>query len=274
MKKYICLILCLSLCAALLSGCSLLALGTVSNKKPVVHIPEPKPEDVLTESSAPSSATEELPAPEPEVQPALSQEEPILDTSTVLPEYYSYHLPQINCETADALAINQEIRENFGTLIDEGCAEADQGYMPVCHGIDYEYHWFEDILVLRVWSSYPNDCNYYSVWSFDRLTGTRLTNADIFALCGVDTENFVNQARAAVADEFYSGFPAEHWEDVDRSVYADLVEWSQSEENINLDMRCFPAEDGSLMLISKIGSFAGASSYEHIYPYIPTTDAS
>lgn len=42
-----------------------------------------------------------------------------------------------------------------------------------------------------------------------------------------------------------------------------------TEEYIHPDMRMYLSEDGALMLISPIGSIAGADCYEEIYPLMP-----
>lgn len=293
MKKSICLLLSLILSAALLTGCSLLtsvrrvyddALAQGDPADPngdenIIILPDGEIIEDFSISSDGSEiaislnpATEESETAEPwsPTGEQMQKDDPVYELySKDLEGWYFFHVPQINCQSPDANAINQAIAEHYGGLVEQGLADTAEGYSPSCYGIDYTWHWFEDVLVLRVWKEYPNDCVYYQVWCLDRATGIQLTNEDILAICGVSKEDFVAQATAAVTAEYYQLYPQEIRDMVGAEFYDEMLVFSQSAENIHLDMVMFPAEDGSLMLISPVGSMAGASSYERIYPYLP-----
>ena len=51
------------------------------------------------------------------------------------------------------------------------------------------------------------------------------------------------------------------------ALWQEQLEWTRSAENVNADMMMYPDENGKLMLLSPIGSLAGASYYEHSYPF-------
>ena len=51
------------------------------------------------------------------------------------------------------------------------------------------------------------------------------------------------------------------------ALWQEQLEWTRSAENVNDDMMMYPDENGKLMLLSPIGSLAGASYYEHSYPF-------
>ncbi len=70
-----------------------------------------------------------------------------------------------------------------------------------------ESHWCGDVLVLLTHTSYPNDCAYHQVYCFDRITGTRLTNAQILDLCGVTQAEFEAGAADAAERCFRSIYP-------------------------------------------------------------------
>ena len=53
----------------------------------------------------------------------------------------------------------------------------------------------------------------------------------------------------------------------DDALWQEQLEWTRSAENVNADMMMYPDENGKLMLLSPIGSLAGASYYEHSYPF-------
>ena len=119
------------------------------------------------------------------------------------------------------------------------------------------------MLVLLTHSSYPNDCAYHQVYCFDRITGARLTNAQILDLCGVTQAEFEAGAADAAERCFRSIYPDTMGDD---ALWQEQLEWTRSAENVNADMMMYP-ENGKLMLLSPIGSLAGASYYEHSYPF-------
>ena len=49
-------------------------------------------------------------------------------------------------------------------------------------------------------------------------------------------------------------------------VYAQMLEWTISDENILNCRKVFRSEAGDLMVILEIGSLAGAMAYEQIFP--------
>ena len=140
----------------------------------------------------------------------------------------------------------------------------EKTYGPTCVEIGWESHWCGDVLVLLTHSSYPNDCAYHQVYCFDRITGTRLTNAQILDLCGVTQAEFEVGAADAAERCFRSIYPDTMGGD---ALWQEQLEWTRSAENVNADMMMYPDENGKLMLLSPIGSLAGASYYEHSYPF-------
>ena len=146
----------------------------------------------------------------------------------------------------------------------EGYSYQAQGYDPTCVEIGWESHWCGDVLVLLTHTSYPNDCAYHQVYCFDRITGTRLTNAQILDLCGVTQAEFEAGAADAAERCFRSIYPDTMGGD---ALWQEQLEWTRSAENVNADMMMYPDENGKLMLLSPIGSLAGASYYEHSYPF-------
>ena len=90
----------------------------------------------------------------------------------------------------------------------------------------------------------PNDCAYHQVYCFDRITGTRLTNAQILDLCGVTR---ANQGGAADAAErcFHPSI---------RTPWATMRSGRSSSNGRAApkmsDMMMYPDENGKLMLLS------------------------
>ncbi len=205
----------------------------------------------------------------PEPQDAVSQLD--IFTETGMDESgtsYSYCVPQLRCKTPDAERINKEIAEEFGGIVEEMRDTMAQGCSVHCYNINYETFLHGDYLALLVYSEHANDCVYYRVYTIDCVTGAQVTNSELLSYVGVREGEFLTLAKeraVQVFDEKYAGMSA----DMQDSAATQQREFSASNENINADMRMFLDEDGRLMLISAIGSLAGASSYEEIYPLVP-----
>lgn len=67
-------------------------------------------------------------------------------TSDGFPYNYSFHVPQIEDDTADAAAINQEISSTYGEVVKE-CLESIQNKeLPYCSSVEYVSSHSGDIL--------------------------------------------------------------------------------------------------------------------------------
>ena len=100
--------------------------------------------------------------------------------------HYSYHVPQIEDDTADAAAINQEIAAYYGNRAMDGQLCMENGEPPACCTVSYESYRCGDVLALVVTCAYYYD-NYeeYSVYNYDTANGVRLANEDLLAMRGV-----------------------------------------------------------------------------------------
>ena len=81
---------------------------------------------------------------------------------------------------------------------------------------------------------------------------------------GVTQAEFEAGAADAAERCFRSVYPDTMGDD---ALWQEQLEWTRSAENVNADMMMYPDENGKLMLLSPIGSLAGASYYEHSYPF-------
>lgn len=287
MKRMILFVVCLALLTTL-SGCAMLRerLDNVfSQREPLQEqqtdaamqsIAKPEPESTTEPAAAPAIEPTSEPVPENFAPTGIQipdREDAIVllydETGTAYDEYYSYRVPLLNCQTPDALRINASITEAYEPLVQEMLALAAEGMSTYCYRIDYETVWCGDILGLIVCCEYDGGGILYSVYNFDRVTGREVTNAELLAYTGFDEETFVSLAMVRcveVFDEKYQNIPEDMKNDDftvrQRVAYA-------TEEYIHPDMRMYLREDGALMLISPIGSIAGADAYEEIYPLVP-----
>lgn len=179
---------------------------------------------------------------------------------------YRYHVPQLKSETAVAAALNQEIAERYGALVEEQKAMMASHASLTCLGVSWESYWNESLLCLVITSVMGGDSVAHSVYSYDFFGGKRLTSEDLAARCGLGEEAFLRSARLAAADYFdttYQDALAQGSSAEFAALYAERRAWTLSDENINMQMRCY-LDDGTLKLILPIGSFAGADSYDAV----------
>ncbi len=79
---------------------------------------------------------------------------------------YSFHVPQIEDDTADAAAINQEIASTYGEMAKECLNSIQNGEIPACSSIAYERFQSGDVLSLVLKYAYFYDgFEGYTVYS-------------------------------------------------------------------------------------------------------------
>lgn len=175
--------------------------------------------------------------------------------------HYSYHVPQIGDDTADAAAINQEIDAYYGNRAADGLLCMENGEPPACYTVSYESCRCGDVLALVVKCAYYYD-NYeeYSVYNYDTANGVRLANEDLLAMQGVTQEqalSTIRRAAAACYDEQYfpvwvgSGF------DATTGAYQELRAWTISEDSITPELPLYLDDGGAMHTIAAIGCHAG-----------------
>lgn len=178
---------------------------------------------------------------------------------------YSYHVPRIMSETAVAAALNDEIADQFGALVQEQKNMMASRVSLTCLSVTWTSYWNDSLLCLVVRAEMDGDTSMTETYSYDFFGGKRLMSEDLLARCELSTQDFITAARRTAAnyfDETYrdalsgsmggAGFIAS---------YAERRAWTLSDENINAEMRLY-LDSGALHMIVPIGSFAGAESYD------------
>ena len=178
---------------------------------------------------------------------------------------YSYHVPRIVSETAVAAALNDEIADQFGALVQEQKNMMASRVSLTCLSVTWTSYWNDSLLCLVVRAEMDGDTSMTETYSYDFFGGKRLMSEDLLARCELSTQDFITAARRTAAnyfDETYrdalsgsmggAGFIAS---------YAERRAWTLSDENINAEMRLY-LDGGALHMIVPVGSFAGAESYD------------
>lgn len=178
---------------------------------------------------------------------------------------YRYHVPQIVSETAVAAALNAEIADKFGALVQEQKSMMAGRVSLTCLSVTWKSYWNDSLLCLVLTSEMDGDMTDYAVYSYDFFGGKRLTSEDLLAREGLSTQEFVMAARRTAANYFdglYRDALSGSMGGADFvASYAERRAWTLSDENINAEMRLY-LDGSALHMIVPVGSFAGAASYD------------
>lgn len=177
--------------------------------------------------------------------------------------HYTYRVPQLLAETKDAKAINREIADRYGPIVEEALASKEDGTGISCRYVAWTSYQYGDILSLIVSCGWNYDATEESVYLYDTAAGTRLTTTALLTALGVDETVFLDTVRRVAAERFdakYSQTGAAAEEVAERRA------WTLSDANINMDIGTYPDGAGWLYAVVPIGSIAGASAYEQVLP--------
>lgn len=173
---------------------------------------------------------------------------------------YSFHVPQIEDDTTDAAAINQEIASIYGETAKK-CLESIQNKeIPYCSNVEYESFRSGNVLSLVLKYAYFYDgFEGYTAYSYDTAKGVRLTGEDILKMQDMTEADYMDVLRRAAAKDFDDAYHASwgNFEDIYSGSYQKLRIQTISERNLSLDLPLY-LDDGVLHVIAPIGSIAGS----------------
>ena len=170
---------------------------------------------------------------------------------------YSFHIPQIDADTPDAKAINDQIDSYYGGMARHNVEAAKEGTDFYCVSVAYETYRFKDVLTLVLSCEYIAGFREYSVYHYDTLDGSWMDTVGYLARCGVSEEAFLKAAGEAAVracDEEYFAFRDEHVLEDDNPAYVARRSWTACSQNINLGLQVFMEDDGLLTAIIPVGS--------------------
>lgn len=176
--------------------------------------------------------------------------------------HYTYRVPQLLAETKDAKAINREIADRYGPIVEEALASKEDGMGISCRYVAWTSYQYGDILSLIVSCGWNYDATEESVYLYDTAAGTRLTTTALLTALGVDETVFLDTVRRVAAERF----DAKYSQTGAAAEVAERRAWTLSDANINMEIGVYPDGAGWLYAVVPIGSIAGASAYEQVLP--------
>lgn len=108
---------------------------------------------------------------------------------------YNYHVPRIVSETAVAAALNAEIADQFGALVQEQKNMMASRVSLTCISVTWTSYWNDSLLCLVVRAEMDGDTSMTETYSYDFFGGKRLMSEDLLARCELSTQDFITAAR-------------------------------------------------------------------------------
>lgn len=121
-------------------------------------------------------------------------------------QYISVHVPQLECDSPDAVSLNKELAAIYAADFREFEAyeEAGQpdGDAPLI-GVGWDDWWYGDCVSLVVRSRYGGTAPWrYSGWCFDFATGQQITVAEMLQRMGLDPDTVQEQVQRLAMQAF------------------------------------------------------------------------
>ena len=121
-------------------------------------------------------------------------------------QYISVHVPQLECDSPDAVSLNKELAAIYAADFREYDAyeEAGQpgGEYPQI-GVGWDAYWYGDCVSLVVRSRYGGTAPWrYSGWCFDFATGQQITVAEMLQRMGLDPDTVQEQVQRQAMQVF------------------------------------------------------------------------
>ena len=121
-------------------------------------------------------------------------------------QYISVHVPQLECDSPDAVSLNKELAAIYAADFREyetyEEAELPDGEVPQI-GVNWDDWWYGDCVSLVVRSRYGGTAPWrYSGWCFDFATGRQITTAEMLQRMELDPDTVQQQVQRQAMQAF------------------------------------------------------------------------
>jgi hypothetical protein len=194
----------------------------------------------------------------PLVYDQYAKEGEYTESKSSSPYTYAYHVPSINLKSDDAAKINAELNALCMPYINDALDCIKSGVSISTFNIDYHYYENYGTLSLLVRISRYGD--RFKVYVIDTSSGKKISNTELLAKRSISEEKFLSSVKEFATAEFKQQYAGEPGTALDTERYNKTVDIN----NINTDTPMYFDSDGTLCVIAKIYSPAGAEYYYHI----------
>ena len=121
-------------------------------------------------------------------------------------QYISVHVPQLECDSPDAVSLNKDLAAIYAADFREYEAYEEAGQpgddAPLI-GVGWDAYWYGDCVSLVVRSRYSGTAPWrYSGWCFDFATGQQITVAEMLQRMGLDPDTVQQQVQRQAMQAF------------------------------------------------------------------------
>lgn len=181
--------------------------------------------------------------------------------------YYSYRLPVFLEDTDDLAEINKEIQDTFVPIIEEELAAMEQEEFLTFETVDWNLYVTEGIVTLHVYG-FSWEVEQHRTWYYDLRDRKQVDSRELLKRIGMDETMFLETVRSEAEAYYVEAFSAMPEEDREAYGYYDMLEWTVSDEAVNLDLPIFVDDVGNICVYARIGSIAGADEFwAPLYPF-------
>lgn len=175
---------------------------------------------------------------------------------------YVLRIPAIRASGSDASLLNQQMYSELYPGVKDAQDAMKGKYSLVISRVDYTIHLNGNLISLVAVTDTDWGQSFYKAYNFDAGTCTIVDRAALLGRFSMTEDAFITQASATVDAYFresYSNVTKDDfwWDRHDKSV---------AKENFTEDCGLFADDDGTLCMVVKLYSFAGADYYYHVFP--------
>ena len=177
-------------------------------------------------------------------------------------ESYTFHVPQLTADTEDAKAINSEIQEEFGTLVEQQLENMEGGFSLWCWNVEWHAYWHDSWLFLLITADEEGGFTDYAAYGYDVEAGKRVTNEEILKELGISKADYIASLREKVEfmfEDMYRTIPEK-----DRKALGLDTMLMKTLSWVTMDQPMLIDGSGCVETIVKIASVAGADWYYHL----------
>ncbi len=176
---------------------------------------------------------------------------------------YTFHVPELRDESAEAQTVNQEIWDIFGSAAEDAIACMESGCSLAVLSVSWTTHWQGSLLSLLVQAEMDTDYTVYAAWNYDFQARERVGNGALLERLDIQPEDYLETLRRTAARYFDSNYS---YTAESAAIMTELRAKTLSRDNLTEDLPLYLAEDGRLTAIVPIASPAGAEWYERPLP--------
>lgn len=178
--------------------------------------------------------------------------------------YYVYYLPWFLGGSETVEDINEQIRLQFGTMIEQAFWDMEVGNYLECEEVYWEQYRMGDVVAVLIHSYglYEKHMAFY----YNTATDTQVYAWDALQEMGIDEQEYLDSLAVAVEELFeYHHFEMGEDERAE-SGYAEYRAWTLSADNINLDRAVVADEFGNIFTYVPLETVYG-TIWEAVYPF-------